>query len=84
MTQSQIRDLFRTTYNNSRNFMTPDVLGYGKRGRLVYELSTGHFADDTIYGVTVLEVDGTKRHDLSAGGFPSLDAAKTYIKEALQ
>lgn len=84
MTQSQIRDLFRTVYGNSRNFMTPDVLGYGKRGRLVYELSTGHFMDDTIYGVTVLETDGEKRHDLSAGSFKSLDEAKAYIKEALQ
>ena len=38
----------------SKNFMTPDILEYGQKGNYIYEISTGEFMDNLIFGVTVL------------------------------
>lgn len=80
MVETEIRNVFRRAYNGAPNFLTPDVVRYGKRGKMVWELSTGLGIDrNRIYGVTVIELPSTKRHDLSTS-FDSLDAALTYIK----
>lgn len=70
------RDIIRTEYGKSRNFMTEHVIEIGsiKRGRVAYELSSGPgiFGTRWIIGVTVVSCDGsgsfaqTKReHELS-------------------
>jgi hypothetical protein len=74
-----IAGVFNQTYNGAKNFMTPNVLSYGKRGKMVYELSTGRgFRDQQIWGVTVIELPSTKRRDL-AESFDSYEEAKAYI-----
>lgn len=73
-------DVFRRAYGGQPNFMTPSVLKYGKKGKMVWELSTGRgLGGGSIYGVTVIELPLTKRHDLSEC-FASYDAAKAYIR----
>lgn len=61
MTYSQIANIFARTYNGAKNIMTPSVVTYGKRGNLIYEISTGRgIRDEPIYGVTVLTVTGER------------------------
>jgi hypothetical protein len=67
-----------------QNFMTPTVIRYYDLpdGTMV-ELSSGTgFDNDPIYGVTVLNPDGTQNHDQSRM-FHSLGQATTYIAEEL-
>jgi hypothetical protein len=85
MTDSIAR-YFIDAYKGARNFMTPDLISYGKSGRFVYELSQGEgFSREPIYGVTVLEITngamGTtvRRHDLSKMFFNIRDAL-SYAK----
>lgn len=80
MTDSEIRAVFNRVYNGKANFMTPNAWEFGKRGKMVWELSTGTgFRDQRLFGVTVIELPNTKRHDLSQC-FDSAEAAKAYIK----
>jgi hypothetical protein len=81
---SNIRAAFDRAYNGQRNFMTPQVVCYGKRGRLLYELSKGPAmaAGSSMWGVTVIEVDGAKRSDLSRC-FHDYDEANAYIRNGL-
>jgi len=66
MQTSEIRAVFKRAYNGAPNFMTPTVLGYGKRGDHLFEISTGQgLRGDPIYGVTVLAVTGERCPDLS-------------------
>lgn len=62
MTTTEVRAIFRDVYNGDTNLMTPDVLRYGNKGDLVYEISSGEFGPDTLFGVTVLERNGTGWH----------------------
>lgn len=75
------RTMFKREYDGARNFMTPDLVTYGKRGALVYEISSGEFGGHTIYGVTVLREneDGTitREHDMSHM-CETLEEAKVY------
>lgn len=78
-TPDQIAATFRQVYNGARNFMTPDLIKYGKRGRHLYELSKGRgISNAPIYGVTVITIDGEKCHDLSKM-FYSYSDAVDYI-----
>jgi hypothetical protein len=76
------RETFRSTYGNSRNPLTDNVIRYGWRTidgkRYAYELSSGTFLNAPIYGVSVVEADKTKRHDLSDALFTHA-AAEEYI-----
>lgn len=79
-----IASKFNKFFNGNKNFMTPSVIDYGRKGHMIYELSKGTgFKDQTIYAVTVLEdaEGGVKRPegDLSFGGFESLEEAQSYI-----
>ena len=79
MQRHEIAHLFHRTYNGKPNFMTPNPVTYGKRGRLCYEISRGTGIDGRpMYGVTVIEIDMTKRHDLSQS-FPSFNEADKYV-----
>ena len=87
--------LIQLEYGNSKNFMTPNVIGYRwiVKEKLACELSSGSglINHSTIYGFSVVELlevkeeDGKKvtvtkrRHDLSDGGFYSLEDAKKAI-----
>lgn len=53
---------FRQVYKGSKNFMTPEILEYGKTGPFLYEISKGEgFSHKTIYGLTILEDCPTKQ-----------------------
>ncbi len=79
MTHADIRQIFEDVYKGSTNLMTPDVIGYGKKGRFIYELSEGRgIMGDNLYGVTVLTLTGEKtklskcfRLKAHAGGYAS-------------
>jgi len=80
MQDSEIRGTFSRVFKNKANFMTPYTLKFGKRGKMVWEISTGKgFRGMSLYGVTVIELPSEKRHDLSQC-FSSLEEAETYIK----
>lgn len=80
MTPTQVKAVFDEVYNGDPNFMTPDVLRYGSKGDLVYELSTGTFGPDTLFGVTVLERNGTGWHRSKHSKMcESRDKAEAYV-----
>jgi hypothetical protein len=62
-----LHDLASRYFPKSKNFMTPDVLKRGKRGRWAYELSTGlSFDRSRIWGVTVVDrYTGETNYELS-------------------
>lgn len=80
------KDIVRLEYGDSKNFMTPEVIKYGKISKnLAYELSFGiGLCREDLYGVSVVELldDGTtrRRTDLSKV-LNSLKEALDYIEE---
>lgn len=75
-----IREQFRAAFNGNTNFMTPTVIRYGKQGDFLYELSRGAgLFGKPLFGVTVLDLDGTHRHDLSES-FSTIEEAESYIE----
>lgn len=79
--QIEIAHLFNRVYKGQPNFLTPKILEYGRSGRYVYELSTGKFMSEArLYGVTVLDTEGNKMHDLNKC-FHDLDEAREYIRK---
>lgn len=84
MNKTQIRKMFKAHFNGQSNFITPDVITYGKINGYVYELSRGRgIWGDWIYGVTVLKtVDDTNITEKTEPGlsrmFHSLDEATEY------
>ena len=57
MSHSDI-DRFKKFFNNQKNFMTPDVIRYGRTKEHLFELSEGlGFTNDRIFGLTVLRID---------------------------
>lgn len=80
MTDNEIRSTFSRIFKEKANFMTPYTVKFGKRGKMIWEISTGEgFRGARLYGVTVIELPSEKRHDLSQC-FSSLKEAETYIK----
>jgi len=80
MTRQEIDRIFRKTFNNKTNFITPYIVTRGKKKNYLYELSWGESIFDSmkkIYGVTILTLDG-ETTDLSEGGFTQEEAYK-YI-----
>ena len=68
-----------TSIVRGENFMTPTVVKYLKIGNYVVEISKGEFLREDIYGVSVADTINKKaRHDLSHGGFKTLDDAIEY------
>ena len=55
------RALFRGTFGDSSNFMTPELIEYRIVGQYAVELSRGSgIWNNALYGVTVLELDGSR------------------------
>lgn len=87
-TNASARALFKRTYRNGPNLMTPDIIAYGWAGPLAWELSQGdgiRRRDGTasrLHGVTVLEDCGgpeaAKRGDLCQA-FETETEARDYI-----
>jgi hypothetical protein len=69
-------------FGDSSNFMTPDAITYEIRGDYAVELSRGSGLADpasSLYGVTVLHVDGVRT---SMGGcFDKPEDALEYIAQ---
>lgn len=79
----EISSIFWKHYNGHRNFMTPNIIEYGRNGNLVWELSHGEgYRQTPIYGVSVLkhENNRTEKTDLSQM-FDSSTKAYQYIKK---
>ena len=57
-------EIIEHEYGDSKNFMTPRVLKYGKISRTIaYEIAQGEgFEHETIYGISVAEWTGVKDH----------------------
>ena len=80
MTQEDIKNVFHRIYKGEKNFMTPDIIKYGKRGKMVYEIASGEsFCGGKLYGVTVIELPTKKRKDLSIA-FSTLKDAELYVE----
>jgi hypothetical protein len=80
MTFDEIRYHFLQVYKYSMNFMTPNIVDYGKRGYHLFEISSGEGLDrKPLYGVTVVTVKGEKCHDMSTC-FSSLKEAYDYAR----
>ena len=82
------REMIRQEYGSGKNFMTPRVIRVGKVGRYrAFELSSGRgFANETIYGVSVVDFDPDtretrRRTDLMAGCFTTLSKAEYHIEQ---
>lgn len=82
MDQMNIARRFATAYKH-KNFLTPNVVEFGETEKFIYELSSGEGIrrGSKMFGVTVLEKDGTKRHDLNSGGLGSEAAARSHISQ---
>lgn len=80
------QEIFIKEYRGDRNFMPPNVIRYGRKGEMAYELSSGEgFSGETIYGLTVVHYDSdlikiTKEHKLS-GCHQSLGDAEEAIRK---
>jgi hypothetical protein len=80
------KDIIKGAYGSSKNFMTPNLISYGKiSSDVAYELSSGRgLFNSMLYGVSFakINIDGTyeKVYDLSKS-FESLDEAKRYIEK---
>ena len=83
MNTNQIATVFNRAYHGQRNLMTPTVLEWGEKGKLLYELSEGPgIWTPKIYGVTILTKTGDKKPELSSC-FNDVTEALQYI-EALE
>ena len=83
MQPHKIKTKFIEVYNGNKNIFTPNILGYGKRGDFLYELSWGDAIfprQPIIYGVTVITLSGEKRHDLSQSFQRKADAESFITK----
>jgi hypothetical protein len=86
-TNSTQMEIFKGVYGNSKNFMTPHVIGYGvinpNKG-IVYEVSQGDDFDyNTIYGVSVCNAKD-KFYDDNKGGFTNIDDLANHIKSLIK
>lgn len=78
LSQSEAVAQFKRAYHGSRNFMTPDVLGYFPLRNGCAELSRGRgFEGETIYGVTV--VRNGKRSPDESNVFHGRGKAQSHI-----
>ena len=82
-------DIIKMAYGQSTNFMTPNIMRYGKIHRnIAYELSSGEGIDrQPIYGVSFAVYIPTQNrairaHGLSKGGFSLIEAEK-YIRTVI-
>lgn len=79
------REAIRKEYGKSRNFMTPNLVRYGKiNPTRAYELSWGSGLEPgtRLYGVSVVDIDEngeTKRRTDLSNSFPSILLAERYI-----
>lgn len=68
-TPNAARHLFRKVFNNKVNMLTREIVRYGwiANGRHAYEISRGAGInpETTLYGVTIVDADGTHNHELS-------------------
>lgn len=76
--------VFFKAFGNDRNFMTPNIerRGWVASGRHAYEISWGYGMDRNtkIYGVTIVDADGTRNHELSECAH-SLGEAEAKLEE---
>lgn len=75
------KEIIQKHYGKSNNFMTPDVIKYGKIGQsLAYELSSGKgFTGNTIYGLSFAHETEGRKNDLSTC-LHSIKEVENYIE----
>jgi hypothetical protein len=76
MQTNDIKQIFDRKFKGQKNFMTPNIVRYGKKGQYLYELSKGSGIDGgTIYGVTFLTLEGERPEErISEGGLTKYQA----------
>ena len=63
-----------------KNFITPNIMRYGLKGKYAYELSYGKgFDHNIIYGVTVANIETQEHEYYLCESFHSLEEAEEYI-----
>ena len=80
------REMIKKAYGSSKNFMTPNVISYGKIGKdVAYELSSGSgIFTPMLYGVSVVKENpygGYEKLTNISQSFTSLQEAKAYIEK---
>ena len=79
------RELVKMEYGNSHCFMTPHIISYGwvVKDKVAYELSRNGTKGKRIYGLSVVEWNGTtsKRRSDLCNIFDNRDEIKQYIKQ---
>lgn len=82
LTASQI---LKKQYKGNKNFMTPNKLKVGKlNSNMAFELSSGRFGSNMMYGVTIVSVNKsgrtTPQYNLSKS-FGTKNEAEAYINK---
>ena len=77
--------ILKKEFDHSKNFITPNILKIGKINKMMaFELSSGKFMNEMIYGVTIVELiekeNKTIRRDDLSECFKTMSEAKKYIK----
>lgn len=79
------KEIIRAEYGDSRNFITPRLLGIGKLPGGAYEYSQGTGIEgEPVWAISVvwLNADGTTRRDTDLGQlFHSPRAAMAYVRK---
>lgn len=87
----EAKEILRLEYGDSKNLMTPHVVGRGYLGKYggieyAYELSKGTGINhNLIYGVSIASYNShtkrTERHNKLSGCFQTREEAREYIKK---
>jgi hypothetical protein len=78
---NDIVQVFKTKFKGQPNFMTPNIVRYGKKGEYLYELSKGEgIGGGTIYGVTFLTLEGERPEERVSKGGLTKQQAEDWIQ----
>lgn len=80
----EIKQLFKTVFNNRPNPMTPDVIRYGQKRQFAFEISSGEFMGRTMYGVTVINTLTKETDRERSQSFTSLADCESFIAHMFQ
>ena len=69
-------------YFKGRNFVTPQIIGYGEKGKLAYELSRGKgiFDHNPLFGLTVVDKETRETLQDKSSVFHSADELNKAVE----
>ncbi len=71
-------------YFKNKNWLTPDIEGYFKTGKLVVELASGEFMGEILYGATFKDTDTNQTDYDQSSSFNDKEEALQYIQHRLE